>query len=405
MVACVLIPRFPLRVACPGRLDEPVALAPPPGARQAVGEISEPAEAGGVHAGMPLGEALARCPSLRLIPPDPARAAELWDGLLGRLEGIGAAVESERPGEAFFAVEGLRGIHGGEIAGVIAAAREAAQLPVRVAVAPNRFAAFVAAGRGSRLLRVLSGSNGEPIVPGRALRRFLSPLPVGTLTAGLGGGGPEGSELVAGLRRLGLDTLGKLAAISPDQIADRFGSLGLRALRLARGEDTPLRPREPHEELLAEIELPEGTAGQQLDHALELLVDRLLAIPGRRGRTVLALRLSALLDSGGSWSVEQGLGRPTADARAIGSLLAPRLQALPEPARGLRLRALALGPLAADQLELALGGREPRRGALAATVREVRAASGAEALLKIVDLDPRSRVPERRFLLAPYIDR
>lgn len=405
MVACVLIPRFPLRVASHGPLDEPVALAPPPGARQAVGETSEPAEAGGVHAGMPLGEALARCPSLRLIPPDPARAAELWDGLLGRLEGIGAAVESERPGEAFFAVEGLRGIHGGEIAGVIAAAREAAQLPVRVAVAPNRFAAFLAAGRGSRLPRALSGPDGEPIVPRRALRRFLSPLPVGTLTAGLGGGGPEGSDLVAALGRLGLDTLGKLAAVSPDRIADRFGSLGLRALRLARGEDTPLRPREPHEELLAEIELPEGTAGQQLDHALELLVDRLLATPGRRGRTVLALRLTALLDGGGSWSVEQGLGRPTADAEAIGSLLAPRLQALPEPARGLRLRALALGPLAADQLELALGGREPRRGALAATVREVRTASGAEALLKIVDLDPRSRLPERRFLLAPYIDR
>lgn len=405
MVACVLIPRFSLRVACPDRLDEPAALAPPPGARQAVGETSEPAEANGVHAGMPLGEALARCPSLRLIPPDPARATELWDGLLERLEGIGAAVESERPGEAFFAVEGLRGLHGGEIAGVIAAAREAAQLPVRVAVAPNRFAASIAAGRGSRLPRALSGSNGEPIVPRRALRRFLSPLSVGTLSVGLRGSGPEGSELLVALRRLGLDTLGKLAAISPDQIADRFGSLGLRALRLARGEDTPLRPREPHEELVAEIELPEGTAGQQLDHALELLVDRLLAAPGRRGRTVLALRLSALLDSGGSWSVEQGLGRPTADARAIGSLLAPRLQALPEPARELRLRALALGPLAADQLELALGGRGPRRGALAAAAREVRAASGAEALLKIIDLDPRSRVPERRFLLAPYLDR
>lgn len=403
MVACVLIPRFSLRVASHGRLDEPVALAPPPGARRGVGETSEPAEAGGVHAGMPLGEALARCPSLRLVPPDPARAAELWERLLGRLEGIGAAVESERPGEAFFAVEGLRRIHGGETAGVIAAAREAAQLPVRVAVAPNRFAALVAAGRGLRLPRAPSGSGGEPIVPRRALRRFLSPLPIGTLTAGLRESGLEGSDLVAALRRLGLDTLGKLAAVAPDRIADRFGSLGLRALRLAHGEDTPLRPREPHEELLAEIELPEGTAGQQLDHALELLVDRLLAAPGRRGRTVLALRLTALLDGGGSWSVEQGLGRPTADAGAIGSLLAPRLQALPGPARGLRLRALALGPPAADQL--ALGGREPRRGALAAAVREVRAASGAEALLKIVDLDPRSRVPERRFLLAPYPDR
>jgi protein ImuB len=208
--------------------------------------------------------------------------------------------------------------------------------------------------------------------------------------------------MVAALRRLGLGTLGKLASLSPDQVADRFGSVGLRALRLARGEDTPLRPREPREELVAEIELPEGAAGAQLGRALELLVDRLLAARGRRERTVLALRLSAALDGGGSWSVEQGLGRPTASARTIGSLLAPRLEGLPEPASALRLRALALGPRAADQLELPLGGDGPRRRRLAAAVREVRAATGAEALLRVVDVDSRSRVPERRVVLTPF---
>jgi protein ImuB len=350
---------------------------------------------------MALGEALARCPSLRLIPADPARVAELWDGLLGRLEGIGAAVESERPGEAFFAVDGLRGIHGGEVAGVLAAARDAAQLPVRIAAAPNRFAAFVAAGRGSRLPR---GAGGEAIVPRGALRRFLAPLPVTSLAARLGTSEREGAGLVTALKRLGLGTLGKLAALSADQVADRFGSLGLRALRLARGEDEPLRPREPPEELVEEIELPEGTAGTQLDHALELLVDRFLAVPARRGRTVLALRLSASLDSGGSWSTEQGFGHPTASARAIDSLLTPTLETLPAPAKALQLRALALGPEATDQLELSLGGREPRHGRLAAAVREVRAAAGAEALLKIIEVDPRSRVPERRVLLTPYPD-
>ena len=203
----------------------------------------------------------------------------------------------------------------------------------------------------------------------------------------------KGRELIGALRRLGLGTLGRLAELAPDQVADRFGALGQRALRLARGEDTPLRPRRPREELVAEIELPEGAAGSQLGRALELLVDRLLADRKRRERTLLALRLSARLDSGGSWSVEQGLGRPTASARAISSLLAPRLESLPEPAGALRLRALALGPRTADQLELALGGREPRRGRPAAAVREVRAAAGAEALLKAIDVDPGPAFP------------
>jgi nucleotidyltransferase/DNA polymerase involved in DNA repair len=405
MIACILIPRFSLRVACPEQFDEPVALAPLPGSRQAIGEVSRAAEAAGLHPGMALGEALARCPSLRLVAADPARAAELWDALLGRIEGIGAAVESARPGEAFFAVEGLRRLHGGEVAGVLAAAREAAGTPVRIAVAPNRFAALLAAGRGSRLPRDLSGSGGEALVPLRALRRFLDPLPVRALRGRLGHGEPEEGELLGALGRLGIGTLGKLAALDTDQIADRFGSLGLEALGLARGEDTPLRPRESRPELVAEIELPDGTAGPQLDRALDLLVDRLLADPGREGRTVLTLRLSARIEGGGSWSVEQGLGRPADSAHSIGALLSPRLGELPGPASALRLRAIALGAPLADQLELGGGGRGRRRERLARAVREVRALAGTEALLKVIDVDPRSRVPERRMLLGPLPER
>jgi protein ImuB len=354
---------------------------------------------------MALGEALARCPSLRLLAADPARAAEVWDRLLLRLEGIGAAVESERAGEAFFSVDGLLGLYGGEVAGVLAVARDAAGLPVRIAAAPNRFASLLAADRGQRLPRALLGARGEAVVPERGLVKFLGPLPVSALRGRLEGAEPQASKLIASLGRLGLGTLGRLAALSADQIADRFGPLGLRAHVLACGEDTPLRPRVPHEELAEQIELPEGTAGAQLERALELLVDRLLAAPQRRGRTVLALRLSAPLCGGGSWSVEQGLGRPTASARTIHSLLVPKLEALPGPADALALRALALGPEAADQLEISIGDGESRRGRLAAAVREVRAAAGAEALLKVIDVDARSRVPERRLLLTPYPER
>ncbi len=83
-------------------LSRPIALAPEPGGPQAIGETSGPAEAFGVRAGMRLGEALSRCPELALVPPDPERAEAAWEETLRRLEGIGAAVEPGRPGEAFF---------------------------------------------------------------------------------------------------------------------------------------------------------------------------------------------------------------------------------------------------------------------------------------------------------------
>jgi protein ImuB len=185
-------------------------------------------------------------------------------------------------------------------------------------------------------------------------------------------------------------------------MADRFGPLGLRALLIARGEEAPLRPRVPHEDLVEEIELPEGVAGAQLDRALGLLVDRLLAAPTRKGRTLLGVRLGARLCSGGSWSVDQGLGRPSAAASVLRRLLVPRLEGLPGPAEALRLRALGFGPPAADQLVMEVGGSEPRRRRLGAAVREVRAAQGSDSLLRVLPVDAASRVPERRDLLTPF---
>ena len=115
MIVCVLLPRFQLTVAAGNRkelLQTPVALAPEPGGVQQVGEVSIAAEAFGIHPGMRLGEALARCAWLTLVPPDPAGVAESWERLLVRLESIGAAVEPERPGLVCFDARGLLRLHG-----------------------------------------------------------------------------------------------------------------------------------------------------------------------------------------------------------------------------------------------------------------------------------------------------
>src|SRR5947209_10662646 len=101
MIVCAFLPRFQLSVAAGDRaelLRTPAALAPEPGGTQKVGEVSLAAEAFGVHSGMRLGDALARCPRLSLVPPDPAGVADLWERLLVRLESMGAAVEPERAG-------------------------------------------------------------------------------------------------------------------------------------------------------------------------------------------------------------------------------------------------------------------------------------------------------------------
>src|SRR5438309_7724419 len=96
MVACVHLPRFELVVAAGGAhalTGRALAIAPAPGGEQRVGEVSGAAEACGVSAGTMLGEALARCPELVLVPANPVLVEQVWEGTLCALESIGAAVE------------------------------------------------------------------------------------------------------------------------------------------------------------------------------------------------------------------------------------------------------------------------------------------------------------------------
>src|SRR5262249_36486940 len=91
MIVCVLLPRFELAVAAGGRepfAPGPLALGPEIGREPLIGESSAAAEAYGVRAGLRLGEALARCPTLRLVSPDPAGVADAWERIVGALEGI-----------------------------------------------------------------------------------------------------------------------------------------------------------------------------------------------------------------------------------------------------------------------------------------------------------------------------
>ena len=397
-VACVLIPRFQLLAALPRdrrkeTLSRPAALAPEPGAAQLVGEASGPAEKLGIRSGMRLGEALSRCPELALVPPDPERAERGWEQMLCRLEGIGAEVESGRPGEAFFSSDGLRGLWSGT-AGVMARAREECGSAARVAAAPGRFCAYVAARRAAR--------GRSPVVPAGESRGFLAPLPITLLHGRLGTPGSEAQDdLPNELERLGIATLGRLAALPRDAIADRFGQLGLRALRLAQGQDDPLRPRRPGEALAGELELPDASSGQQLERALELLLARLLAHSERRARTVRALRLSARLAAGGGWTRRAVLRSPSAERERLLTVLLPHLSLLPAPAAVIRLEATALGPAGGEQLSLAAPA-EQRRRRIGEAVRQARAAAGSDAVLRVLEVDPASRIPERRDVLMPF---
>jgi protein ImuB len=390
VIVCIALPRFELVVAAGGRRDllsGPVALAPELGRAQLIGEVSPAAEAQGVEPGLRLGEALARCPRLVLLPPDPAGVADAWERVLVRLESTGAAVESLRPGLACFDAQGLRRLHGGHVDGVVAAVRDALRSrPVRVGLGPVRFCAVAAASR-ARARRAAEVRGADD----------LAPLPVELLRTR-----DELVALPAPLRRLGIDTLGALAGLPRAAVGERFGTPGLQAHDLARGRDTPLRPRRPDMTLAETLELEESSSGEQLQRAMGLLVDRVLARPDRDGRTLRAAVLSARLVEGGTWRERVVFREATANADRIRLALGGRLELLPAPAEKLRLTVERFGPPASAGPSLLRDDASRRRARLREAVGQVRAVAGAEGALRVLEIDPDSRVVERRTVLTPF---
>ena len=139
---------------------------------------------------------------------------------------------------------------------------------------------------------------------------------------------------------------------------------------------------------MEEIELPEAVSGLQLQRALELLIDRLLARPERRERALRTLRLGARFVERGTWRREVPLRQASVSRERLRLALVPRLDELPAPIEQLSLTVVAFGPPVADQLSFQRPDEQERRNRLAEALRQTRAAAGSESVLRVLEVEP-----------------
>jgi protein ImuB len=191
------------------------------------------ARAEGVRSGQKRRDAQRACPGLLLVDHDPRRDGREFERVVGAVATLVARVEVVRPGQLAFPAAGAARYHGGEQAlteRVVDAVGRASGGGCRVGVADGLFAAALAARRGV-------------VVPPGGTPAFLAGWSVGVL------GRPELADL---LRRLGLRTLGELAALPGTDVLARFGPDGALAHRLASGlDERPVAPQRPPPELTA----------------------------------------------------------------------------------------------------------------------------------------------------------
>jgi protein ImuB len=221
-----------------------------------------------------------RCPSL--CDPDTStagpQAARLFEQVIGAVTSFCPNVEAAEPGVCAFGVRGPARYFGGEatLASKIIAAVAELGVESRIGIADGIFAALLAARRAEPIDPVL-------VIPPGGTAGFLAAQPVSILAD---------QDLAGLLKRLGLLTLGDLAALPASDVASRFGDAGEAVHRLARGLDLrPLAARPPAHDLSVarEFDPPEPLA-EPVVFAAKTLAEQLHAGLAARGLTCVRVQ-------------------------------------------------------------------------------------------------------------------
>jgi protein ImuB len=229
-------------VAAGHPLDEPVAVVH----ANRVVATSPAARREGVARHQRRREAQGRCPALVVVEHDPARQARCFEPVVAALEALTPRLELTRPGRVAFPTGGPSRYFGGDDALVGYALALAGEAAATVARGPVVVRAGVADGPFAAGLAARAGRPGHVVPPG-ATPAFLAGMPLAAL---------ERPELVEVLARLGLRTLGDLAALPGPDVLARFGTEGQRAWRLASGlDERPPATAPPPPDLTVAVEL------------------------------------------------------------------------------------------------------------------------------------------------------
>src|SRR5437868_6749122 len=395
-VACVWIAQLPLRVEIlrhPAWDGRPLVLGGAPGERKIVQLCSPEAEAAGVRPGLPLREVVPLCPEAMVLQPDPVRTAAVLEAVLSDLQRVSPSVEPAAEGYFFLDLRGLRAMYG-ELTSLEEAIRAAVPplLRPRLGFANGKFAAAVAA-------RLVEPSFARScVVPAAETQDFLAPLSVRNMVM-------LEADVVQRLELLGLRTIGDLAALPFNAMQAEFGPAGARAWRLAHGKDS--------EPVVARPVMASVQDGLRFDdplgsiEAVMAAIDQLLAHtfsqPALMGRSVRQVRLRALLSDSTSWerqyTFKEALSTRDAARRALKSKLDLPNGLPPAPIEELALELLGLGGEAARQPGLFVA-RARQLAEIAEAARQLHARYGRVPLYHAIEVEPWSRIPERRWALV-----
>ena len=399
-IGCFLITHFVAKSELARRPElagKPVVVSSRP-ANKADGAVvaDVSAEAKGVEIGAPLSHALPMMPNAALVEADLLRCEREWDAIVDALLDVSPLVERGELGCAYVDLTGLDALYarkGSGTSGIARALLDSAppRFNPRVGIADSRFPAYVAATRAT--------ANDCVIAPDDAAR-FLRDVPISAL--------PLSWDSLRRLHAFGLKTAGEIANLPIGAIQAQFGAEGRAVWELARGIDRrPFHPVQSAETVSESVSFPSPIASLHAAlAAIETLLNRLFSRADVRGRYVRSALLEAETLNGPAWSRRVAFKSATASAEdalsAIATALESEFAAEPPGAfEDLRISVSEVAGESGVQGGLFAGSRkrEQLRETLSQLEERLR---GKPPIYKVIEVEPWSRIPERRRALVEY---
>ncbi|MDR3209824.1 MAG: DNA polymerase IV [Oscillospiraceae bacterium] len=187
------------------------------------------AKLAGVKTAEPIWQALRKCPDLLLLPPHRALYEEYCERANAVYERFTDRVERAGIDESYLDMTGLYGMSdtGAELADAIRDAIRT-ELGLTVSVGASFCKAFAKMGSD------LKKPDSTNVITRENFERLLYPLPVGAMMY-------AGRVTVEALAKLGVHTIGQLAALTEDALTALLGKPGRSLYRCARGlDDAPV---------------------------------------------------------------------------------------------------------------------------------------------------------------------
>jgi DNA polymerase IV len=340
-----------------------------------------------IQQGMTLQQALSLHGEVKLVYADMPYYRSIFNELLDNLELKSPLVEESDLGCAYLGLEGLHLIYPDDktlVTSVKAAIPDT--FTVRMGIAEGKFPAYLAAlyspPGGCRSL------TGDPAP-------FLKELEYAIL--------PISFENKSKLRDFGIRTLGQIASLPQGPLQSQFGAEGQKIWELARGyDDTPLYPRCTEEVIEESTILSSMTVSlEAILLMVESLLSRAFARDSLKGKGISSINLWTRRWGSGHWEQEIHFKEPAMDVKTALSRIKPVLENCPQP-----------GPV--EQMGMKLTGLGYRRGRQKSLFSEIRAKDhllddiqqleirlGSPQVFRIKEVEPWSRIPERRYALTP----